>query len=100
MHEIIREVLNVLSKPHSLLILEALHKLGTAKLSDILVELRSLSKYRSVRSTVEELVKAGLVKRDIVRKGAVRGWILSLTDEGRRLIEEIKKVISEIHSEV
>ncbi|MGQ4892548.1 MAG: hypothetical protein ACP6IP_08680, partial [Candidatus Njordarchaeia archaeon] len=95
MHEIIREVLNVLSKPHSLLILEALHKLGTAKLSDILVELRSLSKYRSVRSTVEELVKAGLVKRDIVRKGAVRGWILSLTDEGRRLIEEIKKVISE-----
>lgn len=98
MQEIIRTILEVLSKPHSLLILETLHRLGTAKLSDILVELKSLSKYKSIRSTVEELVSAGLVKRDIVKKGSVKGWILSLTEDGRKIIEGIKKVIDEVHS--
>ncbi len=87
-------IYEALSKPHALLILKILYEKGVATLTDIMVELKTLSKYRSIKNTVEHLIGVGLIKKEVREKGAVKSWKLTLTQAGKGLIEIIHREIS------
>ena len=89
-----------LSKPHAITILRVLHEKGSATLTEIMVELKTLSKYRSIRNTVDHLVDAGLVHKEVKTKGAIKSWKLTLTKKGKELIKIIhEEILRRAHHE-
>jgi len=90
------EILNILSQPYALIILHLIHTKGNMTLSNLLMEMRALSKYKTIRKTVEKLIEAGLVKKEITKKGAIEKWQISLTEIGKKIAKEIHDTITNI----
>jgi len=96
-------VLEAMNNPFAFQILIFLLQKGEAKLSDILVFVSGISRYRSVRKTILTLEKVGLIKRTIISWGKAEKWIIKLTTFGEKiakgLFDSIKKVINEVRLE-
>ncbi len=92
-------IMEALNYPFALRILMYLLHKGEAKLSDILVFVTGISKYRSVRKTILNLEAAGLISKDVISWGKAKKWNLRLTRLGERitrsLLESLKKTLKE-----
>jgi len=98
--ELFTSILEALNYPFAVRILTYLLLRGEAKLSDILMFVSGISKYRSVRKTILSLEAAGLITRRVVSWGRAKRWDLKLTKLGekiaRSIIESIKTAIKEL----
>ena len=94
------QILQILSSPYALPIIHFIYQKGMATLSEIMTELRALSKYKTIRNTVEKLVEAGILKRNIEGKGAVKTWKLTLTVIGEKIAHKINNALKEIFKEI
>ena len=86
-------ILNALNQPFAIGILLILARKKEAKLTDILVELNGITKYKRIRNTIEEMIKANLIERRIEIVGAAKKWILSLTSLGQTLVSHLDQAI-------
>ena len=92
-------IIEALNQPFAVEILTFLLSKGEAKLSDILVFVSGISKYRSVRKTILTLESVGLITKTVTTWGKAKKWHIKLTQLGekiaRSIIDAIKKVIGE-----
>lgn len=97
--ELFTGILEALNYPFAVKILTYLLHQGEAKLSDILMFVSGISKYRSVRKTILSLEAAGLITRKVISWGRVKRWNIKLTELGERIassiLESIKTAIKE-----
>ena len=89
----IETILNALNQPFAIGILLILARKKEAKLTDILVELNGITKYKRIRNTIEEMIKANLIERRIEIVGAAKKWILRLTSLGQTLVSYLDQAI-------
>ncbi len=98
--ELFTTILEALNNPFAMRILTYLLHQGEAKLSDILMFVSGISKYRSVRKTILSLEAAGLITRKVISWGRAKRWDLKLTKLGekiaRSLLESIKTALKEL----
>jgi len=97
--ELLRTVIEALNNPFAIQILVFLLQRGEAKLTDILVFVTGVSKYRSVRRTIFSLEKAGLVEKEVITWGRAKKWNLRLTKLGEKIaksiLESLRSVLKE-----
>jgi len=89
-----KRVAEALRKQYAWDILLALYEQGEGVFSEILQRIGILRtyRYRKAREALFALIEAGLVSREVEKRGAVERWLIKLTERGEKLCRCITEI--------